>query len=298
MGRGPVKFLIVTADDFGLHEAINEAVQQAAEIGVLTSASLMVGAPAAGDAIRRARTIPDLRVGLHIVLDDGRPVLPPDRIPGLVGTEGRFRDRMVVDAIRFVALPGVRRQLEAEIRAQFEAFANTGLKLDHVNTHKHFHLHPIVLGMILSIGREFGVTAVRIPREPLWLPHAVGDIAGLVGAVLLLPWLVMMKRRLRAAGIAFNDQVFGISCSGRMDERTMLAILARLPGGCTEIYLHPAVPTTGPITPTMRSYRHSDELKALLSARVRAAIQASKAMSGGYADFASMRACAHRAVRR
>ena len=41
------KFLIVTADDFGLHEAVNDAVEVASRSGVLTAASLMVAAPAA-----------------------------------------------------------------------------------------------------------------------------------------------------------------------------------------------------------------------------------------------------------
>jgi chitin disaccharide deacetylase len=69
------RFLIVTADDFGLHEAVNEAIERASREGILTAASLMVGAPAADDAIRRARELPRLRVGLHLVLADGRAVL-------------------------------------------------------------------------------------------------------------------------------------------------------------------------------------------------------------------------------
>jgi predicted glycoside hydrolase/deacetylase ChbG (UPF0249 family) len=68
------KYLIVTADDFGLHESVNEAVEQASQAGVLTAASLMVGAPAAADAVRRARKLPHLRVGLHLVLADGRAI--------------------------------------------------------------------------------------------------------------------------------------------------------------------------------------------------------------------------------
>jgi predicted glycoside hydrolase/deacetylase ChbG (UPF0249 family) len=76
------KFLIVTADDFGLHHTVNEAVEQASRAGVLTAASLMVAAPAAADAVRRARKLPQLRVGLHLVLTDGHAMLAPDLIPG------------------------------------------------------------------------------------------------------------------------------------------------------------------------------------------------------------------------
>src|SRR5215475_2807102 len=169
MSGAPAKrFLIVTADDFGIHEAVNEAVSAASRAGVLTAASLMVGAPAAADAVRRARELPQLRVGLHLVLADGFAVLPRQQIPDLVDAQGRFGDGMWLDGVRYFALPRLRRQLEAEIRAQFIAFARTGLVLDHVNAHKHFHLHPTVLELILSIGSEFGAFAVRVPREPLW----------------------------------------------------------------------------------------------------------------------------------
>ena len=146
------KFLIVTADDFGLHEAVNDAVEQASRAGVLTAASLMVAAPAAADAVRRARKQPQLRVGLHLVLADGNAMLAPDRIPGLADQAGRMNSRMFVNGVRFFMLPELRRQLEAEIHAQFSAFMRTGLKLDHVNVHKHFHLHPMLLEILLRVG--------------------------------------------------------------------------------------------------------------------------------------------------
>src|SRR5258708_34007373 len=140
------RLLIVTADDFGLHHSVNAAIEQASREGVLTAASLMVGAPAAADAIRRARTLPDLRVGLHLVLADGKAVLAPPLIPGIADGSGHMDSRMFARGVRYFALPSVRRQLEAEIRAQFSAFAQTGLSLDHGNGPKPFHLHPTFLG--------------------------------------------------------------------------------------------------------------------------------------------------------
>jgi len=272
-----LKGLVVTADDFGLHEAVNEAIEQAARHGVLSAASLMVAEPAAADAVRRARALPQLAVGLHVVLADGHAVLPPRRIPALVDDSGRFAARMARQGVRFFALPRVRRQLEAEIRAQFAAFAATGLTLDHLNAHKHFHVHPTVLGMLLAIGAEYGAPPLRWPREPLWMARRTGS--ALAGA-LLVPWLALMRARLKAAGAACNDTVFGIAASGAMDEARLLEILARLPAGLTEIYLHPATRTG--LTPGMLTYRHPDELAALLSPKVQAAVRASGARTGGF----------------
>lgn len=284
-------FLIVTADDFGLHAAVNEAVERAHRSGVLTAASLMMAAPATADAIRRARELPRLRVGLHLVLADGEAVLPPSEIPDLVDAHGRFGNRMFVDGFRYFALPAVRRQLEAEIRAQFAAFARSGLVLDHVNAHKHFHLHPSLLTLMLRIGREFGAPPVRVPDEPPWVTRlAGGGVAGATAGLLLRPWLALMKRRLRAAGIAHNDHVFGVAPSGAMDEQTLLEILRRLPPGVSEIYLHPATQSGAAIAASMPGYRHADELAALMSGRVRAALSAASVAHGGYRDLPTARA--------
>jgi hopanoid biosynthesis associated protein HpnK len=298
------KFLIVTADDFGLHEAVNDAVDKAARAGTLTAASLMVSAPAAADAVQRARMLPRLRVGLHVTLADGRAELHPEAIPHLVDGSGRFGGRggpraLAREGWRWFARPAIRRELAAEIRAQFRAFERTGLLLDHVNAHKHLHLHPTVLGLILEIGREFRMPAVRLPAEPLWfagrsalIRHGTARAPGVpissaLAAAGLAPWLALMRRRLGAAGIRYNDQVFGVAASGTMDEAVLLAVLERLPQGATEIYLHPATRSGEAIAPSMAGYRHEDELAALLSPRVATAMALCGAERGGFVDLAS-----------
>jgi hopanoid biosynthesis associated protein HpnK len=273
--RGPG--LIITADDFGLHPSVNLAVEQAYRNGVLSAASLMVAAPAAPDAVERAHANPGLRVGLHLVLADGQAMLPPGAIPDLVDADGNFGRHMAHDGVRFFVLPRVRRQLAAEIRAQFEAFARTGLQLDHVNAHKHFHLHPTILSMIVAIGRPFGLCALRLPREQ--------------GApALLRPWVGLLERKLDAAGIAHNDYLAGIRCSGRFDEPALLATLNTLPTrGIGEIYLHPALDSGAAVTPSAPASRHADEFAALVSPRVRIARERLRRHGfrfGGFADLA------------
>ena len=264
------RFLIVTADDFGLHPAVNEAVEAAAAAGTLTAASLMVGAPHAADAVRRARALPGLAVGLHLTLADGQSVLSRRQIPDLVDAQQRFGDHMAYDGWRFFAYPGVKRQLAAEIRAQFQAFADTGLPLDHADAHKHFHLHPGILSLLLAIGREFGLRSVRIPAEPgAYARRARPGFGAGLGGALLSPWVALMRRRVRAAGLACNDRIFGITDSGGLDEGRLLAILEALPPGLSEVYLHPGTRSGAAITASMAGYRHEAELAALLSPRVR-----------------------------
>lgn len=251
---GQSRRLIITADDFGLDEAINEAVEIAWREGVLTAAALMVGAPATSDAVARARRMKGLGVGLHLVLTDGQAVLPPEDVSLLTDSRGKFGDNMVLAGIRFFFDPRARRQLEKEIRAQFDAFASTGLELDHVSAHKHFHLHPTVLALIIRIGSEYGLKAVRCPWE-------VG------GSGALKPWLHFMRVRLSRAGLHYNDGTFGLRDTGQMDEERLTRCVMQLTSGVTEIYSHPAVRQG--ITPAMRRYRHVDEFSALISPRTR-----------------------------
>lgn len=277
-----MKGLIVTADDFGAAEEVNEAVAQAHRDGILTAASLMVSGPAATDAVARAKTLPRLRVGLHIVLVDGRPTLPASAIPDLVDGSGMFRNDMTAAALRMFFLPRVRRQLEAEIEAQFDAFRATGLALDHVNTHKHFHLHPTIASLILRVGKRYGLRAARVPLEPRWLLRSIEPSLSTSRDWLLRPWVLLSRKRFRAAKMCVPDQVFGLAWSGAMTPGRLLGLLENLPPDLTEIYLHPA---TGPYPGSVPNYRYSEELAALMAPRIVEASRNSGVTRGGFADF-------------
>jgi hopanoid biosynthesis associated protein HpnK len=274
--------LVITADDFGLAREVNAAVEIAHRDVVLTAASLMVGEAAAANAIELARRLPSLRVGLHVALVDARPVLPASEIPRLVGADGRLRGDMAGLAAALAASPAARRQMRAEIEAQFSAFAATGLPLDHVNAHAHYHLNPIVGAMLLDVGRRFGMRGLRVPREPS-RPLAQIEPGGraLAPAVepLLAAWLASHARRRR---LTIPDHVFGLRWSGAMHTDRLAGILRRLPPGLVEIYLHPA--TGGGFEGAAPGYRYADELAALVDPACVAAVSAGRHATGGYAD--------------
>jgi len=259
-----VRRLIVTADDFGLALPVNEAVEEAHRRGVLTTAGLMIGAEAAEDAVERARRLGSLEVGLHVTLVRGRPVLPPSEVPDLVDRNGVLRWNLVRAGVEFFFRPAVRRQMEREIRAQFEAFARTGLKPGHVDVHNHMHLHPTVLELVLSIGRDYGMRSMRLPAEPGAGPA-------------LAPWLALLRRRLRRHAIVTNDWLLGLADSGAMDAERVAGLLETLPPGVTEIYFHPATRSCPAIEQALPGYRCRAEYEALVSDKVRRAIRAAGA---------------------
>ena len=283
----PRSGLIVCADDFGLDPAVNEAVEEAHRHGVLTTASLMVGAPAAADAVARARHLPGLRVGLHIVLIEGHHVLPDREIVGLLRGDEFDRD-MVRAGFRFFFLPSVRRQLRREIRAQFEAFRATGLQLDHVNGHKHMQVHPTVADMIIEIGRDFGMTAVRVPHEPVEVLRRAFP-GERYSNPSYQPWIKDLRRRLQRGGLFANDNLFGLAWSGGMVEERLLRLIEHLPEGVSEIYLHPAAERTPALAAAMPGYRHREEFAALLSRSLGIRVAELGIRLGGYSDFNSAR---------
>ncbi len=270
-GAQPGKRLIVTADDFGVDIAVNEAIEQAYNDGILTCASMMMGGRATQDAIERARRLKGLGVGLHITLADGRPVSARRNVRSLIDHNGRFRNDLVGSGIRWFFNPFVRHQLAREIDAQFRAFVATGLVLDHVNAHKHLHLHPTVAAMIVSIGRRYGLLAIRIPEEPREVLMKA-EPGRTIPKSRLGPVLRLLRRRARQARLVQNDNVFGLAWSGAMTEDRLLCLIPHLPEGLNEIYSHPATKDASEMKHGVRGYKYREELAALLSPRVRQAL--------------------------
>ena len=277
-----MKRLVVTADDFGRAVEVNEAIEEGFARGVVTATSLMVAEPMARDAVQRAKRLQGLRVGLHLVLVDGRPVLAPEQVPDLVDSQGLFRQSLLRASIAFLLSPAVRRQLAMEIEAQFDAFARTGLVLDHVNAHRHVHLHPVVAQLLLRIGARHGAKAMRVPVEPAPVLAAVeaGSRARAPGVAI---WAQLLRRRFAAAGMTTPDQVFGLAWSGAMTSPRLAGLIAHLPEGLSEIYLHPA--KTARFAGAAPGYRYVEELAAVTDPAVIEAARVSGAERGGFSDF-------------
>jgi chitin disaccharide deacetylase len=240
----------------------------------------MVASPGAADAVRRARAMPSLAVGLHVVLVEATPALPPARIPDLVGPDGMFRTDMARLGLDIALRPTVRRQLAAEITAQFEAFAATGLRLDHVNAHKHFHLHPTIGAQVIAIGRKFGARAIRVPTEPVAVVRGIEPASTTLSSSLLVQWTRILRAQARRAGMAVPDAVFGLAWSGAMTSGRIASLLRRLPAGVVEIYTHPA--TANAFAGHAPGYRYTDELAALTDPECIAAARRSGYSLGGF----------------
>ncbi len=253
-------------------------MEQACRDGLLTTASLMVAGPAATDAVHRARALPQLRVGLHLVVIEGPAVGPA---PGLVDADGQLPSDQLRLGIGYIFRRDARRALAAEIRAQFAAFAATGLRLDHANAHKHMHLHPTVGRLMLEAGAAHGLPAVRIPAEPPATMRTCGT-AQRLGDRLLHAGTRVLRAQAHRAGMRTNDHAFGIAWSGHMTAERVIRLAARLPPGVSEIYFHPATHRNARLIRLMPGYEHEAELAALVDPAVREAFAQAGAVQTSY----------------
>jgi hopanoid biosynthesis associated protein HpnK len=269
------RLLIVNGDDFGLSAGVNAGILRAYRDGILTAASLLVNAAGTEEAVAIAHEHPGLAVGLHLALTQARAVVAPKRIPRLVDTTGHFGGSAVLCGLRYFFAPDIREELGHEIEAQLERFHSFGLALSHVDGHMNVHLHPVVLSLLIELAPAHGITAIRLPRDPLgealwldprWAPRKLAE-GGVFAA--LSCWAAP---RLRAAGIGFTDRLYGLHQTGAIDEGYLLALTSRLPRGTTELYCHPGVLPDAEVTRWMPDYQHEVELAALCSPRVRQAL--------------------------
>ena len=274
-----MKKLIFNADDLGLATETNEAIERSHREGALTSASLMVGEAGFEEGLRVARANPGMAVGLHLTLTDGAPVLPAARIPSLTQPNGRFRNDMAALGLLLVLSPAAKAELAAEVAAQMERFTQTGLICDHVNAHKHYHLHPLIAAALMQAAAGAGVRCIRLPWELGALVRSADATSARTAEWALKPWCATLRKRALNWNLLAPDQVLGLAWSGHFTAERLLAALPLLPHGVTELYFHPA--TAGDFPGSAEGYAYAKELAALTDPRVMAALEGIP--RGGYA---------------
>ena len=237
--------LIINADDLGFTSGVNRAIFEAHTRGVATSATLMANGPVFVEAVELARAAPQLSIGCHVVLIDGRPVLQAGQVSSLIGKDSQFRDGIKAFAARAMAKRMDEAQIEAETTAQIRKLQATGISVSHVDTHKHTHLFPNVLRPVLRAAAACGVRAVRNPfgpRRPLrsgQLLARPGLWKRYVEMKILSKFAGNFRNEVNCQGFASPDGTLGIEVTGALDETLFRAIAESVPEGTWEFVSHP-----------------------------------------------------------
>jgi hopanoid biosynthesis associated protein HpnK len=237
-----VSRLIVNADDFGLTPAVSRAIIELHAAGLVTSTSLMARAGATEEAIELACATPSLGVGCHVVLVDGEPILPPEKIPSLVDARtGRFPDSLTAFLLRLFTGRIRAEEIEAEAAAQIAHLQERGVRLTHIDTHKHAHMFTAVLRPVLRAARAAGIRAVRHPFEPEWAVRAAigAPLARALQIAALRPLGPRSRKILAQEGFTTTDGTIAMAGTGTLDAKALGSLLRQIPAGTWELVTHP-----------------------------------------------------------
>lgn len=267
-----LRYIIINADDFGRHAEINRAVEEGLVHGCLRSATVMPGGAAFAGAIDIARRHEELGLGVHFTLVDGHPILPPEEIPSLVGSEGDFLPDHTALLKRYLKGGVNLEEVRRELAAQLQKIEATGVSLSHVDSHQHMHTLPGIIDIVLDLAARAGIRAVRTPRTPLFA-SAFGGLGQLVGRLGLSTLARLAACKAHRRGLLTPDHFAGIVAGEAVSEGELLHLIAHLPQGTTEVMMHPGMKNDVLQEDSGWQHDFEAELAAILSPRVGEALR-------------------------
>ena len=282
--------LIVNADDFGLTAGVNRAILEGNRNGVITSATLMANAQATDAAIEQAKAQPALKIGCHLVLIDGIPLATD--LSSLTNGSPRFRSSLKEFAVAAVRKQIAPDEIQREAEAQMRKIQARGVKVTHLDSHKHTHMFPHVLRPVLRAARACGIRAVRNPFEPVrsWPGNMVLSNPGLwlrsAGVLAFQMFAAEFRRALKDEDMVSTDGTVGIAATGLLNQEKLLRILKALPEGTWELVCHPGYSDAELRSAGTRLTQSREvELAALTSTQTREALVHQKIELISYADL-------------
>lgn len=229
------KNLIINADDFGLHESINEAIEITYRQGILTNTSFVVNGEAFGHAVEIAKRNRGLAVGLHLTLFEEKPVCSPDKIKSIVDADGKLHEDHLKLCINILRKKVLLKDIVTELEAQFNKFYKTGLTPSHIDSHRHVHLFPPIFNSIRPVLQKYKAKRMRYLNIPYFDFKRGGYLKKSVA--LFFKYYGQIKNN----SCRHQDYYLGFFDGGRLDKDQIIYLLRRLKPGVTEINFHPGV---------------------------------------------------------
>ena len=218
--------LIITADDCGLTEAINQEAGELHQRGYISAASVMTNYPAYEHALALFRACPDLDLGIHLSLTDGHPVSGDNEPhPHLLAEDFSFRGNLSLYLRSHFFSASAAAWIRNELDAQLRRFGDAGLAPQHISSHHHFHSIPLLRRIVHELAKEHRVGWVR-----------AHDLRANVS-----PHNFLLRRQRQLEDCAFDmpDYVTAIQANMKLSVADFCARIARL-SGTIEVVVHPA----------------------------------------------------------
>ena len=264
------KLVVINADDFGFSTGVTEGILRAHLEGVVTSTTIMANMPAAEEAVARLDEAPELGVGVHLNVSQGRPLSRTGE--ALAEGDGVMRRSAVGVVLACIRRPGLIDAVEAEFDAQIRWTLDHGIRPTHLDSHRHTHGWPAVFARVVKLARRYDIRFIRRLREVLTGRRRAGSplrqlvvsrALALVGAAggNIAPELT------RAGG------TMGISRGGCIDADWLIRAARSVRPGVTEFITHPGLPDGLDPAYTRLIESRRGEMEALCDPRVRRAFE-------------------------
>ena len=243
-----MKNLIVNADDLGWTEGLNRGILDAFRGGIVTSTSLLANGAAFAEAVKVAKSVPRMGVGVHLNLSDGAPSADRESVMSILNDAG-----MLASGPENLLLKRARRKLvldevEEEWDAQIQKVRDAGIRPTHVDGHKHVHMLPGLFSIALRLAKKHGIEAIRVSLEESSLRTALASGSQHRAGVVMKQGVQARGLKLLARdarkeatrmGIATADYFCGIAQTGELTLKGVEHLLENLPEGTTELMCHP-----------------------------------------------------------
>jgi len=205
--------IIINCDDLGISTKVNEAIFELMEQGRVTSATMMMNAPALEDALSKIDMYKSCSFGVHMNLTQFMPLTSHPGLRPLLNEQGEFSGDALIQQHLFRWTDALRQGVLAELSAQIERALELGVPVSHIDSHHHVHTRVGLLGVLKQVKKRFGIRRIRLRRNlgSLARPMGRGRQAANQAWNLALRYLLRASTTDRFAAFAtFHEQL----CTG------------------------------------------------------------------------------------
>ena len=227
-------FVIINADDFGITRGVNKAIIKLADVGVVTSTSVMSNMPHYLEINNVNKAV---GVGIHLNLTVGKPVLPIKEVTSLINDQGKFYNFPTLIKMTKENLIS-KKEVEAEFNAQIKQLVDIGIQPDHINTHQSLLKYPFFIPIIKKVAKKYCIKTVRSysPRK--------FDFKRLFSLrkILISIYLEYQKIKWKHEGFYVSrkfDSLLEMNLNHEIAIKKLKEIFNNLPKGILELTVHP-----------------------------------------------------------
>jgi len=267
------RYLIVNADDFGIHNNISIGVEKAIQYGIVKSISFIVNTDAFEDSLRIIKRYKDVSIGIHLNITDGKPVSNIRGIDFLLNESGAFCGNHLKTIHSLISQINYLSNIKAEFEEQIKKLLDSGVRVSHIDSHGHIHLLPHLFKTVIELAKTFHIPFVRIPKERLFYYGSSARWKNIL-AINLLSKLAI--NNLKREKLRYVDDFIGIESAGKITKKKLISLIRKINCGVTEMAVHPGE-NAHILSESLRwNYSWDDELLALTDDEIQEEIKHNK----------------------